>query len=390
MITCFPLQLLEKTATPCYLYDLGLLRDTLTEICRLSDRPDWRVHYAVKANSNPEILDEIRRAGLGIDAVSGGEIALCLDTGFKAEDIVFAGVGKSDEEILLALRAGIGSFNVESVEELHVISELASRENLTASVALRVNPNIDAHTHKYITTGLAENKFGIDMDRLDETVDTALSLPGVNLNGLHFHIGSQITITKPFELLCTTIRQVLSQMAVKGVNIRSINVGGGLGVDYADPDAHPIADFESYFKVFADNLPLQPGQTLHFELGRSIVAQCGSLICRCLYVKHGVSKDFVILDAGFSELIRPALYQAYHRIDNLSALGEHRPKHSYDVVGPICESSDCFGEEVTLPETRRGDLFAIRSAGAYGESMSSHYNCRHLRPTVYIGAAEAE
>lgn len=390
MITCFPLQLLEKTATPCYLYDFGLLRDTLTEICRLSDRPDWRVHYAVKANSNPEILDEIRRAGLGIDAVSGGEIALCLDTGFKAEDIVFAGVGKSDEEILLALRAGIGSFNVESVEELHVISELASRENLTASVALRVNPNIDAHTHKYITTGLAENKFGIDMDRLDETVDTALSLPGVKLNGLHFHIGSQITITKPFELLCTTIRQVLSQMAVKGVNIRSINVGGGLGVDYADPDAHPIADFESYFKVFADNLPLQPGQTLHFELGRSIVAQCGSLICRCLYVKHGVSKDFVILDAGFSELIRPALYQAYHRIDNLSALGEHRPKHSYDVVGPICESSDCFGEEVTLPETRRGDLFAIRSAGAYGESMSSHYNCRHLRPTVYIGAAEAE
>ena len=179
-------------------------------------------------------------------------------------------------------------------------------------------------------------------------------------------------------------------MAVKGVNIRSINVGGGLGVDYADPDAHPIADFESYFKIFADNLPLQPGQTLHFELGRSIVAQCGSLICRCLYVKHGVSKDFVILDAGFSELIRPALYQAYHRIDNLSALGEHRPKHSYDVVGPICESSDCFGEEVTLPETRRGDLFAIRSAGAYGESMSSHYNCRHLRPTVYIGAAEAE
>lgn len=390
MITRFPLQLLEKSATPCYLYDLGLLRDTLTEICRLSDRPDWRVHYAVKANANPEILAEIRRAGLGIDAVSGGEIALCLDAGFKAEDIVFAGVGKSDEEILLALRAGIGSFNVESVEELHVISELASRENLTASVALRVNPNIDAHTHKYITTGLTENKFGIDMDRLDETVDTALSLPGVKLNGLHFHIGSQITITKPFELLCTTIRQVLSQMAVKGVNIRSINVGGGLGVAYADPDAHPIADFESYFKVFADNLPLQPGQTLHFELGRSIVAQCGSLISRALYVKHGVSKDFVILDAGFSELIRPALYQAYHRIDNLSALGENRPKHSYDVVGPICESSDCFGEEVTLPETRRGDLFAIRSAGAYGESMSSHYNCRHLRPTVYIGAAEAE
>lgn len=390
MITRFPLQLLEKSATPCYLYDLGLLRDTLTEISRLSDRPDWRVHYAVKANANPEILAEIRRAGLGIDAVSGGEIALCLDAGFKAEDIVFAGVGKSDEEILLALRAGIGSFNVESVEELHVISELASRENLTASVALRVNPNIDAHTHKYITTGLTENKFGIDMDRLDETVDTALSLPGVKLNGLHFHIGSQITITKPFELLCTTIRQVLSQMAVKGVNIRSINVGGGLGVAYADPDAHPIADFESYFKVFADNLPLQPGQTLHFELGRSIVAQCGSLISRALYVKHGVSKDFVILDAGFSELIRPALYQAYHRIDNLSALGENRPKHSYDVVGPICESSDCFGEEVTLPETRRGDLFAIRSAGAYGESMSSHYNCRHLRPTVYIGAAEAE
>lgn len=375
------MDLLNRSATPFYYYDLGLLRRTLDELRARSANDNWHVHYAIKANAAPEIIREIQKAGLGIDAVSGGEIRCALDAGFSPEKIVFAGVGKTDEEIELALNVGIGCFNVESLEELEVIDHIACRKGLKARVALRVNPNIDAHTHKFITTGLAENKFGIDMEVLDSVIDRVAEMNGIDLFGLHFHIGSQITIIRPFEILCSTINSLLSRLAVNGVKIRSINVGGGLGVDYDDPAGHPIPDFASYFDVFKRCLRLDETQQLHFELGRSIVAQCGSLISRVLYVKHGISKDFVIIDAGFTELIRPALYQAFHKIENLTA-DDDRRQATYDVVGPICESADCFAEELHLPETRRGDIMAIRSAGAYGEIMSSHYNCRSLRQRV--------
>lgn len=376
-MTTFPIGALRERRTPFYFYDIDLLDATLAKIRECSSYPGFHVHYAVKANVNPEILKIISKAGFGADLVSGGEIKAALDAGFKPQDMVFAGVGKSDWEIELALDAGIGCLNVESDAELDAIERIAERKCKVATVALRVNPNIDAHTHHYITTGLAENKFGIAMEQLDPIVLRVAKSPVLDLAGLHFHIGSQITITEPFKMLCNKIIELCEHYRNMGIEFRSINVGGGLGIDYDDPDANPIPDFESYFKSFHDNLPIAPGQQLHFELGRSVVGQCGSLITSVIYVKEGVNKKFAIVDAGFSELIRPALYQAHHLIQNLTS---HDKPEKYDVVGPICESSDTFGVDEVLPKVKRGDIFALRSAGAYGEIMASHYNCRSLNP----------
>lgn len=377
----FPVSEFKELPTPFYFYDLSLLDRTLAEIKRTARDPRFKVHYAIKANANPGILRRIQAAGLGVDAVSGGEISAALEAGFDGDKIVYAGVGKSDREITLALEAGIQCFNVESLPELEVIDELAGQLGKVATVALRVNPNIDAHTHAYITTGLAENKFGINLEQLPAILEKATSLENIRLEGLHFHIGSQITDNEPFVLLCETINGLLAEYAGKGYRFRTINVGGGLGIDYADPDRHPIPDFETYFNTFRNHLKLSEGQEVHFELGRSVVAQCGSLITRVLYVKEGVTKRFAIVDAGMTELIRPALYSAHHKIENLSSPNGER--HHYDVVGPICESSDCFGKEELLPAIRRGDFLALRSAGAYGEIMASQYNCRPL-PLSYF------
>jgi diaminopimelate decarboxylase len=370
--------------TPVYYYDLNLLRKTLNAVKAASaHRSDFNVHYAVKANTCLEILREVAAAGFGADTVSGGEIKAAIDGGFAPEKIVYAGVGKTDKEIEYALTVGIGCFNVESLPELEVISEIAARLGKVANIALRVNPNIDAHTHHYITTGLAENKFGISLEMLDNVIERAYALPAVRLVGLHFHIGSQVTITQPFEVLCSRINFMLAKFSARGIHFKSINVGGGLGIDYDNPTANPIPDFQSYFGVFERMLPQREGREIHFELGRSIVAQCGTLITRALYVKNGLKKDFAIIDAGMTDLIRPALYQAHHVISNLSGDAENRAAHTYDVVGPICESSDVFAEDLSLPEVKRGDILAIRSAGAYGEIMSSHYNCRTLNPSIF-------
>lgn len=382
-MTQFPIDLFKTTDTPFYYYDMGLLERTLKELTHASGRFGYKVHYAMKANANPAILAAIREAGLGIDAVSGPEISRALECGFAPESIVFAGVGKSDAEIDLALEAGIACFNVESEPELDVIAEIAARMGVTARVALRVNPNIDAHTHAYITTGLSENKFGIALERLDSIIERCHALASIELEGLHFHIGSQITETEPFVMLSETINSLIDSYASRGILFRSINVGGGLGIDYGDPDRHPVPDFNRYFETFARHLRLRDGQTLHCELGRSVVAQCGSLITRVIYVKEGLAKKFVIVDAGMTDLIRPALYQAHHKIENITAAPDS-PIDTYDVVGPICESSDCFGVGERLPETHRGDMLALRSAGAYGEIMSSQYNCRRL-PGSLIG-----
>ncbi len=373
---------LREAATPCYFYDLQLLRETLAAVRREvpENDPAFRVHYAVKANSNPRILGEMAAQGLGADCVSGGEIELAIAAGVPAGRIVFAGVGKTDEEIELALRAGIGCFNVESEPELLVINELAGRIGKKAPVALRVNPNIDAHTHHYITTGLEENKFGINLELLPGVLRVLKGLENLEFQGIHLHIGSQILTMEPYALLCERVAELQRTIEAEGLELKSINVGGGLGIDYENPDANPIPDFREYFSTFRRHMQLREGQTLHFELGRALVAQCGSLIARVLYVKEGTAKKFVIVDAGMTELIRPALYGAHHRIENLtSSEGEE----TYDVVGPVCESSDCFATDERLPLTHRGDLLALRSAGAYGEAMSSAYNCRHLRPTLY-------
>ena len=372
----FPVERFAGLRTPFYFYDLPLLRRTLDAVQEQLDRsPDFRVHYAVKANYNPRILAEIAARGFGADCVSGGEIAAALEAGFPAEGIVYAGVGKSDEEIRLALRAGISRFNVESAAELSVIEELAAEMGCVAPVSLRINPDIGAHTHAGITTGLAENKFGINYEQLDEVMDLALSLPHVRYCGLHFHIGSQILDMSDFVALCNRVNELVISLSRGGRPVGDINVGGGLGINYQHPNHLPIADFAAYFDTFRQHLKLPMGTPVHFELGRSIVAPCGSLISRVLYVKQGTHKQFAIIDGSMTELVRPAMYRAYHRVENLTS---DEQEEVYDVVGPVCESSDVFVKEMSIDRCRRGDFVAIRSAGAYGESMASQYNCHPL------------
>lgn len=377
--TYFPLDRMRAETTPFYYYDVKLLDATIDAVKQSSSFPGFHVHYAVKANSNPEILKRIAASGLGADTVSIGEIKAAIDAGFPAPKIVFAGVGKTDEEIAAALEYEIGCFNAESEPEISAIEAIAKSLGKKAPVALRVNPEIDAHTHHYITTGLAENKFGIAMSMLPKAIELCVKSEWIDFKGLHFHIGSQVTDLTPFKILCDRINDL--QEKYKDLEIASINVGGGLGIDYDDPDKHPIPDFEEYFNIFHENLKLRPGQQVHFELGRAIVAQCGSLITRVTYVKEGVDKKFIIVDGGMTALIRPALYQAHHKIENLTSTSQEEER--YDVVGPICESSDTFGTDELLPLTKRGDLIAMRSAGAYGEVMASCYNCRALPGSLF-------
>lgn len=360
--------------TPFYFYDIDLLKRTLDAIKKAAPK-EYTIHYALKANSNVKLLKLIKEAGYGADCVSGNEVKRAVECGFPSQDIVFAGVGKSDREINYALDQDIFCFNAESKAELIVINELAGAKHKKARVALRINPNVDAHTHKYITTGLEENKFGINPYEFDEVLTLIKALPHIEFIGLHFHIGSQIGSLTPFKNLCQRVNEINKWFIERGYLLPNINVGGGLGINYHAPDTEAIVDFEAFFNVFKQFLDLKPGQKVHFELGRAFVGQCGSLISRVLYIKNGISTNFAILDAGMTELIRPALYQAFHKIENISNTKE--PSVKYDVVGPICESSDCFGKAVLLSETKRGDLIAIRSAGAYGEVMTSRYNLRN-------------
>lgn len=376
----FPVEKMKNLATPFYYYDTDLLRATLAELKKESSKYNYHVHYAVKANANEKILAIIRENGFGADCVSGGEINAALKAGFPAGKIVFAGVGKADWEINLGLDSDIFCFNVESIPELEVIDGLAGAKNKKARVALRLNPNVDAHTHHKITTGLNENKFGINLPQLDVVLDRIATLPNIQLVGLHFHIGSQITDMDVFKGLCVRINEIQESLYRRMLIVDTINVGGGLGIDYGHPNRKPIPDFAAYFATFKKHLKLRPKQDLHFELGRSVVAQCGSLVTKTLYVKEGINKKFVIVDAGMTDLIRPALYDAYHKIENISS---EAPVEQYDVVGPICESSDCFGKALELNGTKRGDLIVLRSAGAYGEIMASRYNCRALPGVHY-------
>lgn len=398
----------QNLPTPFYYYDLNVLKNTLQKTKEESEKYGYNVHYAFKANANDEILKVIRSYNLGADCVSGNEVKKAVECDFHSKHIVFAGVGKSDAEINYSLDHDIFCFNCESLQELEVINELAAAKNKIAQIALRINPNVNANTHKYITTGLEENKFGINLWELETVISSLKKLNNLKLIGLHFHIGSQITDLSSFKSLCLRVNEIQTWFVNHKIHIENINVGGGLGVDYHEPDTNQIADFAAYFKLFNDFLELLPDQKVHFELGRAIVAQCGTLVSRVLYIKKGVSTNFAILDAGMTELMRPALYQAYHKIENLSKEYKvssikyqvSKPKKSegetdselrtpntelikYDVVGPICESSDCFGKAVDLPETSRGDLIVLRTAGAYGEVMSSAYNLRDRVKAFY-------
>ena len=376
----FPIQKFNSIETPFYYYDIELLNQTIKAIQKEIEGKPFYVHYALKANTNSKLLKHIAKQGFGADCVSGNEVLKAIECGFNPRNVAFAGVGKTNKEIEIGLENDIFSFNTESIPELYAINNLAKEKNKVAEIALRINPNIDAQTHSYITTGLNENKFGIEEDNIPKVLQLLPSFTSLNLTGIHFHIGSQITELSSFKNLCDKINDLQVYFESKGIKLNHINVGGGLGVDYENPDINPIADFYNYFKLFSSHLKVREHQKVHFELGRSVVAQCGSLISRVTYLKNGIHNDFVILDAGMTDLIRPALYQAYHHIENITS---EKEQIAYDIVGPICETSDTFAKNFKLNKTKRGDIIAIRSAGAYGEVMASRYNCRDIAKSYF-------
>ena len=382
---------LDKIATPFYYYDMDLFYKTVDHVAELAAQHNLKVHYAVKANAEKRLLEYISSKGFGADCVSGNEVLHAHECGFRPEKIVYAGVGKSDKEIYNALMLGIEAFNCESLQEIFVINEMAHHYGVKASISVRINPDIDAHTHKYVTTGLYENKFGISQHEFDKLIEIIRKSEHIDFFGLHFHIGSQITrVNEVFALECSRVNDIVRYFEDKGLTVRNINLGGGLGVDYDDPDGNPIADFETWFDTIAGNIVHREDQAVHVEPGRSMVAQCGTLISRVVFVKSGETKNFLIMDAGMNDLIRPALYGAYHKIENLSArMRTFFPTHqAYDIVGPVCESSDVWGAGRLLPLSVRGDLMAIRSAGAYGQVMASRYNMKDIAPAVFSDSLE--
>ena len=382
---------LDKVATPFYYYDMDLFHRTVDHVADLAVRYDIKVHYAVKANVERRLLEYISSKGFGADCVSGNEVLHAHDCGFAADKIVYAGVGKSDKEIYNALMLGIEAFNCESLQEIYVINEMAHRHGVKANVSVRINPDIDAHTHKYVTTGLYENKFGISQHEFDKLIDILTKSEHINFIGLHFHVGSQITrVDEVYALECQRANEIVAYFERNGLKVTNINLGGGLGVDYDDPDENPTADFDTWFRTIRENIICREDQCVHVEPGRSLVAQCGTLISRVLFVKSGETKNFLIMDAGMNDLIRPALYGAYHKIENLSAeMRTFFPTHqAYDIVGPVCESSDVWGAGRLLPLSVRGDLMAIRSTGAYGQVMASRYNMKDLAPSVFSDRLE--
>ena len=386
MLDINTIEKLDKIATPFYYYDMELFRKTVDTASELAQQHGIKVHYAVKANVERRLLEYISSKGFGADCVSGNEVLHAHACGFPADKIVYAGVGKSDKEIYHALQLGIEAFNCESLQEIYVINEMAHVHGLKANVSVRINPDIDAHTHKYVTTGLYENKFGISQHEFDKLIDILKKSEHINFIGLHFHIGSQITrVDEVFALECQRVNDIVAYFERNGLKVDNINLGGGLGVDYDDPDENPIADFGTWFRTISENIVRREDQTVHVEPGRSLVAQCGTLISRVLFVKSGETKNFLIMDAGMNDLIRPALYGAYHKIENLSASQRtFYPTHqAYDIVGPVCESSDVWGAGRLLPLSVRGDLMAIRSTGAYGQVMASRYNMKDLAPSVF-------
>ena len=391
MLDINTIEKLDRVATPFYYYDMDLFHKTVDYVADLAKEHDIKVHYAVKANVERRLLEYISSKGFGADCVSGNEVLHAHDCGFPADQIVYAGVGKTDKEIYNALKLGIEAFNCESLQEIYVINEMARVYGLKANVSIRINPDIDAHTHKYVTTGLYENKFGISQHEFDKLIDIIKKSGNINFYGLHFHIGSQITrVAEVFALECKRVNEIVAYFERNGLKVDNINLGGGLGVDYDDPDENAIADFKTWFSTISENINRREDQSVHVEPGRSLVAQCATLISRVLFVKSGETKNFLIMDAGMNDLIRPALYGAYHKIENLSAAQRtFFPTHqAYDIVGPVCESSDVWGAGRLLPLSVRGDLMAIRSTGAYGQVMASRYNMKDLAPSVFSDAID--
>jgi len=361
-----------KLQTPFYFYDTDILRDNLKSLSNCL-KTNNKVFFSVKSNTNQKILNIINNYQLGIDAVSFNEIKHCLRNGFRADDIVFAGVGKTDKEIEDGIKSDISCFNVESFQELDLINNLSKKQSKKTNVSIRINPNIRCDTNKKIQTGSDEDKFGIDLKDINHIPELS-KLSNIDITGIHFHIGSQLLDLTPFKELCVITNDITSHLKENGIKLKNINVGGGLGIDYDDPINNTISNFNGFIDLFNKNINLDKNQSIHFELGRSVVGQCGYLISRILYEKISYNKNFLILDSGMNNLIRPALYNSSHKISNISV--KNKDYMYYDIVGPICESTDTFAKNYRLPSSRRGDLIAIHSCGAYAESMSSNFNLR--------------
>jgi len=375
-------KLAERFGTPLYVYSRSSLTGALAAWNAAYDWAPHRVCYAVKANASGAILRLFASLGAGADIVSGGEMLAALRAGFPPEAIVFAGVGKTDAELTLGLEKGVGDFNVESEEEVHRLSRLATSLGRTARISLRVNPDIDARSHPYISTGLRQSKFGVDIGDAAALVRRLVSLPSVEVRGLHFHIGSQITEIEPIEAAARELVELARTLLAEGIPLRFIDLGGGLGIDYEGCGVPSPSDLGQRLRPILENLPLE----IVLEPGRSLVAASGVLLTRVVLIKEHGGKRFVVVDAGMNDLIRPALYEAYHRIEPV----EERvvPMATVDVVGPICETGDFLALDREMPEVEVGDLLAVRDAGAYCFSMASNYNMRPRPAEVVVSNGE--
>jgi diaminopimelate decarboxylase len=374
----------KEVGTPCYVYSYATLIRHFRAYDSAFKKVPHVIAFAMKSNSNLAILSLMAKEGSGVDIVSGGELFRALKAGVPASKIVFAGVGKTADEIREALKADILMFNIESSAELQAIQEVAASVGKKARVALRINPDIDPKTHPYISTGLKKSKFGIAADRAVEEFTLASAMSHIDVAGVHAHIGSQLTEVAPFIAALKKVVKLIETLKGQGINIRYLNIGGGLGITYSDEKPPLPQDLSDALLPLVQDL----GLTLVMEPGRVIVGNAGILVTKALYLKEGEAKSFVIVDAAMNDLIRPSLYGAYHEIKPVNEEAGHRAKQQVDIVGPVCESGDFLAKDRLLAAVKPGELMAVMSAGAYGFVMASNYNSRPRVPEVLVKGGE--
>ena len=375
-------EIAQDVGTPCYVYSTATFERHYNVFADSFKGIDALVAYSVKANSNIAVLATLAKLGAGADVVSGGELARALTAGIPGSKIVFSGVGKTGDEMRAALRAGIRVFNVESLPELYVLNDAAKELGVKAPVAFRVNPDVSAGGHEKISTGKKENKFGIAWSQAEMAYAEAAKLSHINIVGVDVHIGSQIDELAPFEAAIAKCKGLIARLRAQGHVIKSFDIGGGLGIPYGDNSKTPPppAEYGALVKRLTADMDVQ----MIFEPGRMIAGNAGVLLSKVLYVKKGEDRSFLIVDAAMNDLIRPALYEAYHEIEPVKAPGSAYSESTYDVVGPICESGDTFTKSRDLPEMEAGDLLVMHSVGAYGAAQASQYNTRPLIPEVLV------
>ena len=368
--------------TPIYCYSSKEIKENYNNFQKYLKKLNPLICYAVKANFNKEIIKMLGKLGSGADVVSKGELKLALDSGISPNKIVFSGVGKTKEEIIYALKKKIFQINVESEEELEEINDLATNKKTLINISLRVNPDVDANTHKKISTGRSDDKFGIPISKVLDIFKKQKKYNNIRMNGIAIHIGSQITKIDPFKNAFEKIKELISRLEKNNINIKNLDLGGGIGINYFENQVISFQKYSSIIKKEFGRMNLK----LSFEPGRSIVGSAGFIISKVIRVKKGLGKNFLILDVGMNDLMRPSLYEAYHHIIPMKKL--NNKKNNYDIVGPVCESSDVFGSNRNLNEVKSGDYLVLCSAGAYGSCMSSNYNCRPLIKEIIVNESD--